>query len=285
MKNNEIHIRDPYVLVHNGKYYLYGTRGPTCWGLADGFDVYVGTDLENWSEPIEVFHNGGDFWADRHYWAPEVHYYNGEFYMFASFKSESKRRGTQILKASSPLGPFVIHSEGPVTPEQWECLDGTLYVDKDNVPHMIFCHEHTQIIDGKMCAVTLSKDLKTALGEPRELFKASHAPWVRPADNGHYITDGPFMYRCKEDDLIMIWSSFSEEGYTVSIARSSDNEITGEWTQDASLLFRKDGGHGMIFKGLDNLLYLALHSPNKNPQERPKFFQLEDVGNTLLMKK
>ena len=34
MKTGEIHIRDPFVLVHGGKYYLYGTRGATCWGMA-----------------------------------------------------------------------------------------------------------------------------------------------------------------------------------------------------------------------------------------------------------
>lgn len=30
MKRTEINIRDPFVLVHEGKYYLYGTRGATC---------------------------------------------------------------------------------------------------------------------------------------------------------------------------------------------------------------------------------------------------------------
>ena len=42
---SEINLRDPYVLVHEGRYYLYGTRGATCWGPATGFDVYTGTDL------------------------------------------------------------------------------------------------------------------------------------------------------------------------------------------------------------------------------------------------
>ena len=50
--------------VHGGSYYLYGTRGPTCWGKADGFDVYRGNDLENWEGPIEIFHNDGSFWSD-----------------------------------------------------------------------------------------------------------------------------------------------------------------------------------------------------------------------------
>ena len=32
MKLADINIRDPFVLLHEGKYYLYGTRGATCWG-------------------------------------------------------------------------------------------------------------------------------------------------------------------------------------------------------------------------------------------------------------
>ena len=52
MKLTDIHIRDPFVLLHEDKYYLYGTRGATCWGEADGFDVYVSEDLENWSEQV-----------------------------------------------------------------------------------------------------------------------------------------------------------------------------------------------------------------------------------------
>ena len=93
MNRNEINIRDPFVLVHEGKYYLYGTRGATCWGPADGFDVYVGDDLEHWDGPVECFHNDGTFWADRNYWAPEVYFYQGAFYMFASFKNAEVSRG------------------------------------------------------------------------------------------------------------------------------------------------------------------------------------------------
>ena len=84
MKTNEINIRDPFVLVHGGKYYLYGTRGETCWGPADGFDVYVGQDLKNWEGPIVCFHNDGSFWADRNYWAPEVYALAGGVFMSAS---------------------------------------------------------------------------------------------------------------------------------------------------------------------------------------------------------
>lgn len=28
----DIHIRDPFILVHGGQYYMYGTRGADNWG-------------------------------------------------------------------------------------------------------------------------------------------------------------------------------------------------------------------------------------------------------------
>jgi beta-xylosidase len=140
MKLHEINIRDPFVLPYNGKYYMYGTRGATCWGECDGFDVYISDDLKDWSSPVEAFHKPEGFWADRNYWAPEVHIYKDAFYAFVSFKSADRCRGTQILISGSPTGPFAPHSEGPVTPADWECLDGTLYEDNEGQPYMVFCH-------------------------------------------------------------------------------------------------------------------------------------------------
>ena len=160
MKLNEINIRDPYVLVYDGRYYMYGTRGNECWNdEAFGFDVYISDDLENWSGPKTIFEREENFWGRKNFWAPEVYYYNGAFYMFASFKAENRHRATVILRSDSPDGMFKVYADG-VTPEDWECLDGTLYVE-NGVPYMIFCHEWVQVSDGEMCIVRLSDDLKS----------------------------------------------------------------------------------------------------------------------------
>lgn len=275
IKREDIHIRDPFVLVHEGKYYLYGTRGPECWGLGTGLDVYVSEDLENFEDPVEVFTPPVGFWADRNFWAPEVHEYKGDFYMFASFKAEGVCRGTQILKASSPMGPFCLHSDGPVTPRDWECLDGTFYFEKtENRPYMIFSHEWVQVTDGQICAIPLTEDLKAAAGEPTLLFRASEAPWAIPGKNGVWVTDGPFMYTDKDGKITMLWSSFGAEGYTLALAHSDSNTIMGPWKQEPELLFSKDGGHGMIFTSLEGKTMGALHSPNVTGKERPYFFEI-----------
>lgn len=285
MKKEEINIRDPFVLVHGGSYYLYGTRGPTCWGKADGFDVYRGNDLENWEGPIEIFHNDGSFWSDQNYWAPECYFYQGAFYLFASFTAEEKRRGTQILRADRPEGPFRPHSDGPVTPRDWECLDGTFYHSPSGQPWMVFCHEWLQANNGEICAVPLTPDLKAPAGPVRVLFRAGDAPQIVPIKHRRgkpcFVTDGPFLHRMADGTLLMIWSSFCTGGYCVAVARSDNGDVTGNWKLENDLLFERDGGHGMIFRTLEGKLMLALHSPNETLRERPRFYPLEERGGRL----
>ena len=274
MKTAEINIRDPFVLLQGDTYYLYGTRGSTCWGLATGFDVYCGRDLENWEGPFPCFENDGTFWADRNYWAPEVHPWRGAFWMFASFKNETLRRGTAVLRADSPLGPFLPWSPGPVTPPEWECLDGTFHTDREGRPWMVFCHEWVQAGDGEILAMPLHEDLRSAAGAPRLLFRASEAAWTREVTHSSGIrgrvTDGPFLWRDDGGRLLCLWSSFSDGGYTQGLAESDNGEITGHFRQ-LPPLFREDGGHGMLFRAGDGRTLLALHRPNRHLEEHPVF--------------
>ncbi len=272
MKLTEINIRDPFILTHEGKYYMYGTRAIHTWTQETkdgyGFDVYESCDLENWDGPKSIFENYEDFWGQYQFWAPEVHKYNGRFYLLATFKSDDKCRGTAILSCDTPNGEFKEHSCGAVTPSDWDCLDGTLYVE-NGTPYMVFCHEWCQIRDGEICAVELSKDLKHPQGQPFTMLKASDAKaWVLPVDEGCYVTDGPFMMNV-DGELICLWSSFGKDGYLEAIARSSNGRMDGEWTIDDRLLFEKDGGHGMIFTDLYGGMNFTYHSPNETPFERP----------------
>lgn len=287
LKNADIHIRDPFVLpvAEEQRYYLYGTTGAEAWaGPASGIDYYTGDDLENWEGPFPAFRPPAGFWADRNFWAPEVHHYRGRYFMFASFKAENVCRGTQILAADSPRGPFLPISAGPVTPRDWECLDGTLFVDAREQPWIVFCHEWVQVGDGEVCALRLSDDLTTAVGEPHLLFKASEAPWAQELNSKNrkgYVTDGPWLHRLSSGDLLMLWSSFSSGGYTIGVARSASGDILGPWRQNPEPLYAGDGGHCMVFRRFDGTLTLALHRPNPSPDERPHFIPLRENENGL----
>lgn len=289
----DIQIRDPFVLPlqEEGRYVLYGTTDTDAWnGPGVGFDAYrsAGNSLEEWEGPIPVFRPAPDFWAKENFWAPEVHLYRGRYYMFASFKSPGISRGTQILVADTPLGPFVPHSEGPVTPRGWECLDGTLYVEENGNPWMVFCHEWLQTGDGEICALPLRNDLTAANGQPIVLFTASEAPWASGFSyeeiDEAYVTDGPFVQNMHDGSLLMLWSTMGESGYCMGMAKSPRGTILGPWEQVVMPLFSQNGGHGMLFRDLDGVLRVTLHQPNDTPNERPHFLLVEEIDGILVLK-
>lgn len=283
MTNDHINIRDPFVLYENGRYYLYGTRAENFGVMTGGFDVYVSTDLVNWSEPVECFDSGKFYLNDGVNWAPELHKYNGQFYMFATFTQDNGLRGTYILKSDSPLGPFIPHGDGAVTPREWECLDGTLYIGKDDKPYIVFCHEHTQIIDGTICFAQLNDELTERISEPVTMFAASSCPWVKNHQGtGHFVTDGPFMYRTQTGQLLMIWSSFIKDQYAELLVRFNGGEIGTDFIHLPPII-DNDGGHGMIFK-YDNKLVFTFHSPNKSGSEHPVFVEISDNGDSISIK-
>ncbi len=280
MKRTDIHMRDPFVLLHEGTYYLYGSTDDNTWeGPGTGFDFYKSQDLENFERPFPAFRPEKDFWGKENFWAPEVWPYKGKFYMLASFIAEKDtHRGVQVLCADTPEEPFKPVKNGAITPKDWECLDGTLYFDEEGRPWMVFSHEWCQIGDGAFCCMQLSEDLKEAVTEPEVLFHASNAPWTVPNHGGgqeSYVTDGPFLVKNSLGETVLMWSGFSKNGYTIGQAVSK-NGLKGPWIHPAEPIYDKDGGHGMLFHKKDGNLWLTIHTPNETGKERPIFLEIED---------
>lgn len=300
----DIFIRDPYILPveKDNIYYMYATS--TTIGAdgekIGGVKVYKSKDLQHWSDPVQVCVIPESNWSRGVVWAPEVHLFQGKYYLFATinsgveWKAEKKDwpkytwRATQIFCADSPEGPFVPLSTESSTPSDQMALDGTLWVE-DGKPYMIYCHEWVELGDGAMNLVELTPDLSARATQPQKLFCASAAPWSTGMEtksgDRHYVTDGCFLYRSKTGKLLMIWSSFCNGQYAVGVAESTTGRVKGPWRQQPEPIFNRHGGHAMIFKTFDGKLCLTLHQPNSPAgEERAKIFELEDLGNTLRIK-
>ena len=291
----DIQLRDPFILPDRaaGLYRLYGTTalgGPM--EAPDGFSVRTSRDLVNWSEPRSVLpRNIGPAKADF-YWAPEVHRHGGRWYLFGSFGVgmnvvHPQSHYTAIYAAHSPEGPFAPHSAGPITPLGWRSIDGTLHVDGQGQPWLVFIREWTQTIDGEMHAMPLSQDLRQPAGPPRLLFRASEAPWslVQHSEygDGYRVTDGPWLHRTIAGTLLLLWSSFGRGGYVTGVARSESGVLTGPWVQAPEPLFARDGGHPMLFHTFDGRLIMALHAPNRPGHERVRLLSVQEKTEGLVL--
>lgn len=281
MKLHDIYMRDPFLYIENGIGYLIGTTDKTAWdGPATGFLGYKTKDLVNFEGPYVLFERDATFWSDKNFWAPELHKYKGKYYIIATFKKDGICRASQALVCDEVFGTYKPLSK-PFTPSDWECLDATLY-EEDGKLYTVFCHEWTQVKDGKMCLAELNDDLTSLKGDVVTLFKASDAPWVRShTESGDdFVTDGPYLHKLQNGNLLMLWSSHSVEGYAMGMAISK-NGIKGPWKQIEKPLFSKDGGHGMLFQ-FNNKKYVTLHHPNAPAlSERPHFFEVKEEGNIL----
>lgn len=302
----DLYVRDPFIVADSitESYFLY--KAGRVKGIdgeeANGVVAYKSKDLKKWEGPYQVFAIPADNWINGVVWAPEVHHYKGKYYLFATLNSDiewKKKvdnwppytfRGTQVFYADSPLGPFLpFEDKLPHTPMDRMALDGTLW-EQDGIPYMIYCHEWVQIEDGSMELVQLAPDLSKSVGVSQTLFNASVAPWStgthRANGPSSYVTDGCFLYVTKTGKLLMMWSSFKEGSYAIGLAESTTGRVTGPWIQQRDLLFTQNGGHGMLFKTLERQLMLTFHGPNSPAgSERMLIFEIEDVGNTLKLKK
>ncbi len=306
LKRADIYIRDPFILPvkETATYYMYASMGKRDSTTPFyGVVVYKSKDLQNWEGPVTVFrlHDSLPWWPSAQHapWAPEVHRFKNKYYLFATFHNPFKKinpydtiaqsplieRGTAVLVASSPEGPFApLQKEHKQTPAGWMTLDGTPYIE-GRKRYMVFCHEWLQIGDGTVNTVRLKKDFSTIKGKPVTLFAASSAPWVdsiglTPEKEKGYVTDGPWFHRTQRGTLLMLWSSFSAQGYAVGIAVSESGRLKGPWKQE-KLLYNNDGGHPMLFRTFTGKLVMALHQPNSGDAIRARLFTMIDTGHSL----
>ena len=301
---DSIRAHDPFIVtdVERGCYWwaadslLRGREGRTSGGV----DIRRSTDLKTFDDPLPAWRPPEDFFAQWQYWAPEIYFHKGKWFMFTTTTGElkgsgiitgafppEKIRGTMAFISDKPEGPYEPWSEGPLTPHTMLTLDGTLHIDRHGKPWMIYCHEWLQVIDGTIEALPLSEDLKKAEGSPVHLFKSSDAQWSKGGycesyggveyKKQIYVTDGPFLFYDLSGGLCMLWTTSSQGVYTTGIARSPNGEVAGPWEQSPEPLYDKDGGHAMLFKTLEGTDMLAMHCPHtvKDSSERLKLIPVE----------
>ncbi|MCP5528977.1 MAG: family 43 glycosylhydrolase [Opitutaceae bacterium] len=289
----DIQIRAPFITADPVArvYRLYGTTG--YGGPRDaphGFSVRKSRDLKTWSEPQPVLSRiTGPQEADF-YWAPKVYFYRGRWYLFATFGHgvsvlKPRARYSSIFVSDSPDGPFVPHSDGPVTPLGWLAICATLFVDAEAQPWLVFCREWVQTRNGEMHAIRLGPDLKRTAGETHLLFRAGEAAWSTSQKSelgeGYRVADAPWLHRNADGTLLMLWSSFGRGGYLTGVARSAQGGILGPWMQSPEPFALPDSGYAMTFRTFDDQLLLLLHSPNQPGHERARLRKLREVPGGL----
>ena len=300
LKTEDIRVRDPYIVAHEGKYYLYSSTVINDQMSDRAVYVYVSDDCHTWQAPKPIFTIPADFWADEELWASEVHLYRGKFYLFVSIREKGKtglfcRRGTQIAVCDTPDGSFVPIADRAATPLTQSCIDGTLYVEND-VPYIVYSHDwpdnfqpESKSFVGEICAQQLSKDLAEPVGEPFLLFASNRVPRSAAAPTKieieskpyiRYGSDAPFLSRMQNGSLLLTWSPLPAGNYVVFAAVSQNGSIHGKWEHLDTPIYDKNGGHAMFFNDFDGTRKMCIHCPERSPDERALILTVEEDGDS-----
>ncbi len=271
-ERHDLHIRDPFVYIENGLYYLLGTTGGDCWHAGSDLTLYSSPDLEHF-ERIGCMVSEHLLDGYTNVWAPELHLYKGKYYLIVSLFRKDLGRGSMILVSDSLTGSFEPLTGSYITPAGWGCLDATLYCHGGK-PYLYFSYEWTtEKGDGAIYVAELSNDLTHLVGTPQRIVDAMTCGFAKEIVGENcrgYVAEGPYVME-ENGTLALYWSTIAEDGYCV--AKSTAREVLGPYEFE-KLVFSKDGGHCMVFTDLQGVRRLTLHQPNVTPNERMKIFAI-----------
>ncbi|KAA9352949.1 glycoside hydrolase family 43 protein [Larkinella humicola] len=292
---DSIRLSDPFILAdkNTSTYYMTGTGGM----------LWKSKDLKKWTGPFKVTRTDPGSWMGPNpmIWAAELHQYKDKYYYFATFTNRAvkidtvgeniiERRASHVLVSDQPEGPYVPMKDPTYLPADKPTLDGTLWVEKDGKPYMVYCYEWLQNLNGTIEKIELKPDLSGSVGEGKLLFRASESPWSR--ENGgtgpNKVTDGPYLFRTGTGRLAMLWTSWIGDVYTQGIAYSKSGTLDGPWLHEKEPITPPNFGHGMLFRTLNGNWLMSLHShksTNGRTHRVPHLFEVDFSGDKLVVGK
>jgi GH43 family beta-xylosidase len=262
---------DPFVLKHDGEYFAYCTGQ---WEDGRIFGVLHSNDLLNWS-PL-----GGAMAElekpEPFYWAPEVTYWNGTFYLYYSAGNETLMQ-LRVATSDRPDGNF--HDAGVRLTREDFAIDAHVFLDDDGQRYLFYATdflEHTHI--GTGVVVDRMVDWFTLAGEPRPVVRAKYDWQVydparkEKAGVRWHTVEGPFVIKRKGRYFMMFsGGNWQQPTYGVSFALSGDLSAGSEWLQfcdgqKVMPILRTDEqhqvgpGHNSVIRGPNNReLYCVYH--------------------------
>lgn len=294
---DSIVLSDPCILPdpQTHLYYMTGTGGK----------LWKSKDLKYWEGPFTVAETDSKSWMGEQpmIWAAELHYYHDKYYYFATFTNKNtlidhyrgnniERRACHVLVSDKAEGPYRPMADPKYLPAEKATLDGTLWIDTNDKPYMVYCHEWLQNWNGTIEKIELKPDLSGTLGEGKILFRASDSPWSRERLNGkivpNRVTDGPYLFKTQTGKLGMIWTSWIYDVYTQGVAYSESGTLDGPWIQEKNPITPPNFGHGMLFRTFEGKLLMSVHSHqdiNGHYHRVPHLFEVDDSGDKIIVGK
>ena len=258
-------IGDPFVLPVDDGYHVYAT------GAGIGFYQWRSGDLAAFERDTVMKRCG---WGENDYWAPEVYPWEGRYVMlFTARWSETHTLRIGVAFADSPDGPFEDPLGAPLFDFGYAAIDGTLLVDDEGAPYLIYSRDCSENIvnnhhESHLYGVRLAPDLLGTEGDPVPLT-VPDAAWERRSGVYRW-NEGPAVLR-HDGRYYLFYSAnyYADKEYGVGVAVANaplgpyvkqDNNPLLKWVKgEKGRVLVSGPGHNSFFT-VGGELFCAYHT-------------------------
>ena len=251
---------DPSVVRVGDDYWATATSSE--W--APLFPLLHSKDLQNWDLVGHVFPEKRPDWAEAHFWAPEISYEDGKYYIYYTAKKKGGPLCVGVASSTDPKGPYKDH--GPLVCQEAGAIDGFPIRDEQGDLYLIWKEDgNSRGEPTPMWGQRMNEERTELLGEKFELFRNDPETWEGNLVEGAFILkkDGYF-YAFYSGDACC------GRGCTYGIGVARAKELKGPWAKYEKNPIKKENdtwkcaGHGSLVQAANGRYYFLYHAYKRN---------------------
>jgi beta-xylosidase len=281
------YFADPFVWLHDGIYYAVGTTVAESEGRVDEvceaqiFPLLRSPDLVNWTRLGNALIRPDRELGDT-FWAPEVAFHDGVFFMYYSVGLEDKGHQLRVATSLKPEGPYLDVGRSLVDKEKCPfAIDAHPFQDDDGQWYLFYARDFLDTDDDTRAGTALVMDRLVSMTELAgeeivvlrarsdwQLFQANRQMYGGCFD--WHTLEGPSV-RKRNGRYYCLYSGGCWENETYGVDFAVADKVTGPYTdagnESGSRVLRtvKDSvlgpGHNSIVLGPDGQTdYIVYHA-------------------------
>ncbi|HZO89152.1 MAG TPA: glycoside hydrolase family 43 protein [Chthonomonadaceae bacterium] len=186
------YLADPFAWEYAGEYYAVGTGAVEASGQEDDmgqaasnflthlrlFPLLRSDDFVTWHEIGHALLPPDPSLGDT-FWAPEVAYHEGTFYLYYSVGFEDKNHQLRVATSTHPQGPYADIGQTLWQPQDLPfAIDPHPFQDEDGQWYLFYARDFLDTEGGARVGTALVVDrlldMTTLAGEPQTVMRAHH---------------------------------------------------------------------------------------------------------------
>ncbi len=249
---------DPSVVRVGSDYWATATSSE--W--APLFPLLHSKDLVNWETVGHVFPEKVPEWADAHFWAPEIAYDNGKYYIYYTANKKGGNLCVGVASSASPTGPYTDH--GPLVCQEVGSIDGYEIRDQQGDLYLVWKEDgNSRGLPTPMWGQRMNEERTALVGEKFEMFRNDPGTW-----EGGLVEGAALLRRGEYFYIFYAGDKCCGRGCTYGVGVARAKKLQGPWEKyEKNPIMQQNEewqcpGHGTVVTAENGKDYFLYHAYN-----------------------